>query len=46
MTDISKIDKNFDMSAPKKPKKATILSELDSTEPQKNTNKTKKATNE
>ena len=42
----SKIDKNFDMSAPKKPKKATILSELDSTEPQKNTNKPKKATNE
>jgi len=30
-----KIDKNFDMSTPKKPKKATIISELESTEPKK-----------
>ena len=41
-----KIDKNFDMSAPKKPKKATIISELESTEPKKtekaNTKTTKK----
>lgn len=28
-----KIDKNFDMSTPKKAKKATIISELESTEP-------------
>lgn len=39
-----KIDKNFDMSTPKKAKTATIISELESTEPIKETktNKTKK----
>ena len=31
----NKVDKNFDMSTPKKPKKPTIISDLDSTEPKK-----------
>lgn len=31
----NKIDKNFDMTTPKKAKKATIISELESTEPKK-----------
>ncbi len=39
-----KIDKNFDMAAPKKPKKATIISELESTEQKKETKANTKTT--
>ena len=42
----NKIDKNFDMTTPKKAKKAKIISELESTEPKKVEKTTKAKTKE